>query len=392
MPPAAAVFVVLAAAGLLRARRHPGAWSQDLSHPVRAPFARHAALRAHAAGDLGGAGRVRPVRRRCGGGGVLGQLAVTWWLVGRWWQAREAGGGQPWAGITPAFSSPRWATRWRRRLPAAGPPRVVGAAVRAWRCCWPLVASLVVVRLLQHGFWPERMRPVAFVSSPRLRWWGWRRCSSAPRRAGAGCAGAWPPSARPGRRELPRSPQPFGLAQWSMSFPLAALASLTLRLGRPAARSPGWVRRCWRSSPLVVAALVLGTLRGLRDGSLLAPSRWRCCSRRAERLRGALYHRRPLTEVCPMNVQRRAAIAAAAALAVLTPARGRAGEEGHADAGDDAGAAWPGPTAGAASAIAEIVQYNVLETLTKINSDSRTTPLLARAGPPAPTSRPGPSS
>ncbi len=35
------------------------------------------------------------------------------------------------------------------------------------------------------------------------------------------------------------------------------------------------------------------------------------------------------------------------------------------------------PTAGAASAIAEVVLYNVFETLTKINSDSRTTPLLA---------------
>ena len=37
------------------------------------------------------------------------------------------------------------------------------------------------------------------------------------------------------------------------------------------------------------------------------------------------------------------------------------------------------PTAGAASAIAEIVLYNVFETLTKINSDSRTTPLLAES-------------
>ena len=35
------------------------------------------------------------------------------------------------------------------------------------------------------------------------------------------------------------------------------------------------------------------------------------------------------------------------------------------------------PTAGAASAIAEVVLYNVFETLTKINSDSRVTPLLA---------------
>ena len=37
------------------------------------------------------------------------------------------------------------------------------------------------------------------------------------------------------------------------------------------------------------------------------------------------------------------------------------------------------PTAGAASAIAEVVLYNLFETLTKINSDSRTTPLLAES-------------
>jgi peptide/nickel transport system substrate-binding protein len=37
------------------------------------------------------------------------------------------------------------------------------------------------------------------------------------------------------------------------------------------------------------------------------------------------------------------------------------------------------PTAGAAAAIAEIVQYNILETLTKIHSDGKVTPLLAEA-------------
>jgi peptide/nickel transport system substrate-binding protein len=37
------------------------------------------------------------------------------------------------------------------------------------------------------------------------------------------------------------------------------------------------------------------------------------------------------------------------------------------------------PTAGAASAIAEITLYNIYETLTKIGSDSRTTPLLAES-------------
>jgi peptide/nickel transport system substrate-binding protein len=37
------------------------------------------------------------------------------------------------------------------------------------------------------------------------------------------------------------------------------------------------------------------------------------------------------------------------------------------------------PTAGAASAIAEVVHYNVFETLTKINSDGKVTPLLAES-------------
>ena len=37
------------------------------------------------------------------------------------------------------------------------------------------------------------------------------------------------------------------------------------------------------------------------------------------------------------------------------------------------------PTAGAASAIGEIVQYNIFETLTKINADGSVSPLLAES-------------
>ena len=37
------------------------------------------------------------------------------------------------------------------------------------------------------------------------------------------------------------------------------------------------------------------------------------------------------------------------------------------------------PTAGAASAIAEIVHYNIFETLTKINADGSVSPLLAES-------------
>ncbi|RZL89455.1 MAG: ABC transporter substrate-binding protein [Variovorax sp.] len=45
------------------------------------------------------------------------------------------------------------------------------------------------------------------------------------------------------------------------------------------------------------------------------------------------------------------------------------------------------PTAGAASAIAEIVQYNILETLSKINADGSVTPLLAESWEASPDLR-----
>ena len=53
-------------------------------------------------------------------------------------------------------------------------------------------------------------------------------------------------------------------------------------------------------------------------------------------------------------------------------------EEQH-RAGDDVELPGLDPTAGAASAIAEIVLYNVFETLTKINGDGKVTPLLAES-------------
>jgi tellurite resistance protein len=55
-----------------------------------------------------------------------------------------------------------------------------------------------------------------------------------------------------------------------MSFPLAAFAALTLRLAEGGAmRLLGLAALALAS--LVIAALALATLRGLRDGSLLAP-------------------------------------------------------------------------------------------------------------------------
>jgi tellurite resistance protein len=56
-----------------------------------------------------------------------------------------------------------------------------------------------------------------------------------------------------------------------MSFPLAALTALTLRLAAPGHPLAMLGITLLALTSLLVVALLLGTLRGLRDGSLLAP-------------------------------------------------------------------------------------------------------------------------
>ncbi len=63
----------------------------------------------------------------------------------------------------------------------------------------------------------------------------------------------------------------FGLPHWAMSFPLAALAALTLRLAQPGSALASLGPMLLALASIVIFGLVLGTLRGLRDGTLLAP-------------------------------------------------------------------------------------------------------------------------
>ena len=64
---------------------------------------------------------------------------------------------------------------------------------------------------------------------------------------------------------------PFGLPHWGLSFPLAALAALTLRLASPGGFMANLGVLLLALASLVIAGLVLATVRGLRDGTLLAP-------------------------------------------------------------------------------------------------------------------------
>jgi tellurite resistance protein len=272
---AALVFVLLALATLRRARRHPDAWAEDLRHPVRHSFVATLPigmlLLATVALAHGQSGRAV---EGLWAGGALAQGLVTVWVLGRWWRGNGPGG-LVWASVTPALFIP---IVGNVLVPLAGVP--MGHA--EWSAAqfgvgllfWPVVTILIGVRIATQGLWPDRMRPVSFIfiappavvglaalqfgAPPLVAWalWGMALFSF-----------VW--VALQGRQI---AALPFGLPHWGLSFPIAALAALTLRLAGDrggALATLGLLLLALAS--LVVLALVLGTVRGLRDGSLLAP-------------------------------------------------------------------------------------------------------------------------
>jgi tellurite resistance protein len=269
---AAAVFALLLVLTLLRGLRHADAWREDRQHPVRHTFIAAlpiaAMLVATVAVALLGPGVPALALWWVGS---LGQLFVTVWVLGRWW-------GKPvWATLTPALFIP---VVGNVLAPLAGVPLGQGTWAAAQfgigLLFWPVVLVLLMVRVLQAGAWPERLAPTVFIgiappavvalsalqfdAPPLLVWMLWGT---------ALFMALW--SATLLRRI---AALPFGMPHWGMSFPLAALAALTLALaGRPEAPAAlgalGLALLALAS--LLVLALVGATLRGLRDGSLLAP-------------------------------------------------------------------------------------------------------------------------
>jgi tellurite resistance protein len=270
---AAAVFLVLVAAGLLRAQRHPEAWAEDLKHPVRhvfvaaLPIALILLVTSAVAAGLRG-----PALAALWWLGSLAQLSVTVWVLSRWWRGNQAGGLQ-WASLTPALFIP---IVGNVLVPLAGvplgQPEWAAAQFGVGLLFWPVVLVLLLVRLAHQGSWPERLLPANFIViappavvglsllqfgvAPLVAWslWGVALFSL-----------LW---VAPLLRRM--ADLPFGVPHWGMSFPLAAFTALTLRLAPTGPLSLLGIALLALTS-LLVAALTLATVRGLRDGTLLAP-------------------------------------------------------------------------------------------------------------------------
>lgn len=263
---AAAVFVALAAAALLRWHRHPQAWAEDLRHPVRHTFVAAIPIGVILLATLGaGVFGPHPAVRAAWMIGCAAQVLVTVWVLARWLRAPAPG----WAGVTPALIVP---IVGNVLAPLAGP----SLGLEGWAAAqfglglvlWPAVLALLLVRLVVQGPWPERLTATTFITiappavsglsalqlgaPPVVGWMAWGVA------AGFALLAA---SVLPTLRT-----QAFALPWWAMSFPLAALAALTLRLG-----VPGLGVALLALAAAVVFGLLLATARAWRDGSLWAP-------------------------------------------------------------------------------------------------------------------------
>ena len=271
---AAAVFALLLVLTVWRGLSHADAWAEDRRHPVRHTFIAALPISALlvATAAVATLGPSVPADALWWVGS-LSQLYVTVWVLARWWRGNQAGGLQ-WAGVTPALFIP---IVGNVLAPLAGVP--LGHA--DWAAAqfgiglmfWPLAMALVVSRVAIAGLWPERLRPTVFIfiappavvglsslqlGAPlMLGWvlWGMALFSLLWAASQARLIAA----------------QPFGLPHWGMSFPLAAFAALTLRLAQPGGLMSVLGPLTLALASLVIAGLVLGTLRGLRNGTLLAP-------------------------------------------------------------------------------------------------------------------------
>lgn len=277
----AGVALALAVLSFLRWQRYPQAVYEDVVHPVRHVFvaAMPISLILLATVATALSGPSRPVQALW----VLGsawQFAVTAWALSRW-LALPLPPGIPaasqalWPSITPALLIP---VVGNVLAPLAG----VALGLPAWSAAqlgvglllWPVVLTLMVVRVGVAGVWPARLLPTTFITiaPPAVIGLGLLQLGAPTLLAWMAWGMAlffllW--SARVIR---PMLTQPFGLTFWALSFPLAAFSALTLRL-TPHAPWP-FQALALALLPLVtllIAVLLSATLQGLRRGNLLVP-------------------------------------------------------------------------------------------------------------------------
>ena len=234
---AALAFATLAVLSVLRMQRYAQALAEDMKHPVR-----HAFIAAIPISLILLATVLHALEGPHGltvGLWMLGsvvQFGVTVWVLSRWLNGNKEGG-MVWAGVTPVLFIP---VVGNVLVPLAG----VGLGYPQWSAAqfgvgiffWPVVMTLLVVRMGTMGMWPDRLLPTTFIAVAPPAVGGLAAMQlGAPETIGWLCWGIglfflmWAGSVT--KRILT---QPFAITFWAISFPLASFAALTLRLSPPA--------------------------------------------------------------------------------------------------------------------------------------------------------------
>ena len=271
---AALAFATLAVLSILRMQRYAQALAEDMKHPVR-----HAFIAAIPISLILLATVLHALEGPHGltvGLWMLGsvvQFGVTVWVLSRWLNGNKEGG-MVWAGVTPVLFIP---VVGNVLVPLAG----VGLGYTQWSAAqfgvgiffWPVVMTLLVVRMGTMGMWPDRLLPTTFIAVAPPAVGGLAAMQlGAPETIGWLCWGIglfflmWAGSVT--KRILT---QPFAITFWAISFPLASFAALTLRLSPPAGFFTVIAMMTLALSSVVIAGLALATYKGLRQGHMLAP-------------------------------------------------------------------------------------------------------------------------
>ena len=278
----AGVFGVLLVASGWRLKRHPQAVADDLKHPVRFAFiaAIPTSMLLLATWLVSLGFQQTPVHVLWWAGSLLQWWAVLW-VLGEWLKPMGSGplsgSGAFWPKITPILFVP---IVGNVLAPLAGGPLGYGAWAAAQFGVgvffWPVLLTLVFVRRFTLGPLPERIWPAWLITlappsviGVAMVQWG------APSQVTWALWGVglfhllWVGSTLGARI----SQLPFSIAFWGLSFPLTAFTTLTLKLVGPLAT--GWAHNLGMLmlaiTSLVIFGLSMATVRGLRQGTLLAP-------------------------------------------------------------------------------------------------------------------------
>jgi tellurite resistance protein len=273
------VFVLLCLACVVRLTVHPNAVAADMRHPVRHAFMATLPLSLMLLAGIGVSlfwHTSRTLDTLLTFAWVLGsvlELAASVWVLARWLNTPDNGGLQ-WAAFTPVFFIP---VIGNVLAPLAG----LTLGLESWATAqfgiglllWPVLQTMLIIRMAQAGPLSARMSPSIFITmvAPSIIGLCFLQLD-APLSLAWGSWGI-------GLFFLMLSltqihtilEQPFGLPHWAMSFPMAAFTTLSLRMSQ--AQGGAWMELpatlLLAITSLIILGLTLNTWRGLRHGHLL---------------------------------------------------------------------------------------------------------------------------